>query len=108
MDDDLVVVEARLMRDRLAGVLGRPRQLESLGQVECGRCADLSGLGGLYQEKNLLSMTVKSFARRNISYTGSLDHGFGGGASLVARLGSCTRNFVSLGSDIKITNSVSW
>lgn len=34
VDDDLVLVEARLMRDSLARVLWRARELEGLGPVE--------------------------------------------------------------------------
>jgi hypothetical protein len=89
VDDDLVVVEASLMRDRLAGVLGRPRQLESLGEVECGRGADLASLGGLFKLLSFLFFVLGCFCQQGISYTSSLDHSFGGGASLVAGLGTC-------------------
>ncbi len=41
VDDDLVLIEAGLVRDRLARVLGRARQDEGLGAVEGGRSADL-------------------------------------------------------------------
>jgi hypothetical protein len=47
VDDDLVVVEASLMRDRLAGVFGRSGELQGLGKVECGRGTDLARLLGL-------------------------------------------------------------
>jgi hypothetical protein len=43
VQDDLVGVEARSMGDGLAGVLGRPGELEGLGAVEGGRGADLAG-----------------------------------------------------------------
>lgn len=48
--DDLVLIEARQVRDRLAGVLGRARQLQGLGTVEGVAQADLAGLvaGGLF------------------------------------------------------------
>lgn len=36
------------MRDRLAGVLGRPGKLKGLGAVEGGRGADLASLVRLY------------------------------------------------------------
>ena len=42
VDDDLVLVHARLMGDRLAVVLGSTRQLQSLGAVEGGRQSDLA------------------------------------------------------------------
>lgn len=42
--DDLVLIEARGVGDRLARVLGRARQDEGLGPVEGGRLADLGGL----------------------------------------------------------------
>lgn len=44
VDDDLVLIETRSVRDRLAGVLGSPRQLQGLRLVEGGRVADLGGL----------------------------------------------------------------
>lgn len=44
VDDDLVLIETRSVRDRLAGVLGSPRQLKGLRLVEGGRVADLGGL----------------------------------------------------------------
>jgi len=47
VDDDLVLIEAGLVRDRLARVLGSPRQLEGLGAVEGGRVADLGLLVGM-------------------------------------------------------------
>lgn len=48
VEDDLVRVEAGAMRDRLAGVLGRPGELKGLGAVESGRGADLASLVRLY------------------------------------------------------------
>jgi len=36
MDDDLVLIEARLMRNRLAWVFGSSGELEGLGSVEGG------------------------------------------------------------------------
>ena len=47
VDDDLVLVEAGSMGDRLARVLGRARELEGLGEVEGGRGADLGLLLGV-------------------------------------------------------------
>ena len=47
VDDDLVLIEARSVGDRLAGVLGSPRQLEGLGAVEGRRVSDLGGLVGV-------------------------------------------------------------
>lgn len=41
VDDDLVLIEAGLVRDRLARVLGGTREDEGLGAVEGGRVADL-------------------------------------------------------------------
>ena len=47
VDDDFVVVEARLMRDGFARVFGRPGELERLGSVEGGCQADFSRLFGM-------------------------------------------------------------
>lgn len=47
MHNDLVVVETGLVRDGLARVLGGSRELQSLGEVECGRGTDLAQLLGL-------------------------------------------------------------
>lgn len=47
VDDDLVLVEAGSMGDRLARVLGGARELEGLGEVEGGRGADLGLLLGV-------------------------------------------------------------
>jgi hypothetical protein len=41
VNDDLVLIESGLVRDRLARVLGSARQLKSLGKVEGSRVADL-------------------------------------------------------------------
>jgi hypothetical protein len=51
--DNLVGVETGLMRDRLAGVLGRPRELKGLGTVEGGGSADLARLVRLIEPKDL-------------------------------------------------------
>jgi hypothetical protein len=48
VNDDLVVVEAGLMRNGLARVLRRPRELEGLRAVEGGRSADLACLLRLF------------------------------------------------------------
>jgi hypothetical protein len=52
VDDDLVLIEARKVRNRLAGVLGRAGKLQGLGTVEAVAQADLAGLVavGLYEE----------------------------------------------------------
>ena len=42
VNDDLMLVQARLVGERLAVVLGRSRELEGLGAVEGGRGADLA------------------------------------------------------------------
>jgi len=47
VDDDLVLIETGLVRNRLARVLGSPRQLKSLGAVEGGRVSDLGLLVGV-------------------------------------------------------------
>ena len=44
VDDDLMLVETGLVRNRLTWVLGRAGQLEGLWLVEGGREADLAGL----------------------------------------------------------------
>ena len=53
MHDDLVLIEAGLVRDRLARVLGGTRQLQSLGTVEAGREPDLAGLVGVNLKQDL-------------------------------------------------------
>lgn len=42
VNDNLVVIEAGLMRDGFAGVFWRPGELEGLGSVEGGRRANLA------------------------------------------------------------------
>jgi hypothetical protein len=42
VDDDLVLIEARLMRNGLSWVFGRPGELEGLGTVESCRETDLA------------------------------------------------------------------
>lgn len=46
-------VEARLMRNRFAGVLRRPGELKGLGTVERRRSANLARLLGVDLEDNL-------------------------------------------------------
>ena len=46
--NDLVVVEAGLVGDGLARVFGRSGELQSFGEVECGRGTDLAQLLGLF------------------------------------------------------------
>jgi hypothetical protein len=60
IEDDLVGVEARKVRDGLAGVLGGPGQLKSLGAVEGGGGADLASLVRLDVSKNILAWGVPS------------------------------------------------
>lgn len=48
--NDLVRIETRSMRNRLAGVLGRPGELKGLGAVEGGGSADLASLVRLVDE----------------------------------------------------------
>ena len=48
VNDHLVVVKASLMGNRLARVFGGSGELESLGEVECGRGTDLAQLLGLF------------------------------------------------------------
>ena len=47
VDDDLVLVQAGRVRDGLAQVLGRARELQGLGAVERGRGPDLALLVGV-------------------------------------------------------------
>lgn len=68
VDDDLVLVEAGLVRDRLAGVLGSARNDEGLGAVERGGVADLVlvvtvGLGKMLSAFGLLWQTVPVLPR---------------------------------------------
>ncbi len=65
MDDDLVLVEARQVRDRLAGELGVAGQRQRLGLVEGGAQADLALLRGV----------------------STLESGLGGGVGLLGALG---------------------
>ncbi len=44
VDDDLVLIEARLMGNGLSWVFGRTGELEGLGSVEGGRKTDLANL----------------------------------------------------------------
>lgn len=46
--NDLVLVQARCVRDRLARVLGSARQLQGLRAVEAGRVPSLLGLVGVH------------------------------------------------------------
>ena len=52
VDDDLVLIEAGRVGDRLARVLGGARQDEGLGAVEGGRLADLGGLVRVDLQRN--------------------------------------------------------
>ena len=47
VDDNLVLIEARLMRNGLSWVFGRPGELEGLGTVESCRKTDLADLVGV-------------------------------------------------------------
>jgi hypothetical protein len=47
VDNDLVLIHAVGMGNRLAGVLGSPRELEGLGPVEGGRRPNLAVLVGV-------------------------------------------------------------
>lgn len=60
MDDDLVLIQARLVVDSLAGVLGVTGQTESLGLAEGGRGSDLGLLVGV-DLKNRVSSAKKDF-----------------------------------------------
>jgi len=44
VDDDLMLIEARLMGNGLSWVFGRTGELEGLGSVEGGRKTDLANL----------------------------------------------------------------
>jgi hypothetical protein len=55
VDDNLVLIEARLVRDGLAGVLGRAREHQGLGAVERGAVADLALLLGVTTLESSLS-----------------------------------------------------
>ena len=50
VENDLVGIETRRMRNRLAGVLGRPGELKGLRTVEGGGSADLASLVRLVDE----------------------------------------------------------
>lgn len=54
VDDDLVLIQAGLVRNALAGVLGRAREDQGLRAVEGRRETDLAGLVGV----NLLKLSA--------------------------------------------------
>lgn len=69
VDDDLVLIEAGLVRDRLAWVLWCARELEGLRAVEGGRQTDLADLvgvdalqGSLGRSIGLLVAACKTYA----------------------------------------------
>jgi hypothetical protein len=64
-----VLVEADGMGDRLAGVLGGPRQLESLGAVEGRRGADLGLLVRVYLQRGERSALSGRIQGQNAAYT---------------------------------------
>jgi len=68
VDDNLVLVEADIVGDRLAVVLGGARELEGLGAVERRVKSDLAGLVGV----------------------ATLERGLGGGVGLLGALGLTT------------------
>lgn len=70
MDDDLVLIETRLVGERLAVVLRRSRQLQSLGSVEGGRGSDLALLVRVVLE---LKLAFQRFFHRKI--VSNLHHG---------------------------------
>lgn len=55
--DDLVLIETGRMGNRLAGILGRARELEGLGPVEGGRGPDLAVLVGVHLGKRRISLS---------------------------------------------------
>jgi hypothetical protein len=73
VDDDLVLIETRKVRDRLAGVLGRAGQLQGLGTVEAVAQADLAGLLAV----------------------GTLEGSLGGRVGLLGRVGGCRVKSIS-------------
>ena len=62
VDDNLVLIETRLVRNRLAWVFWRTGKLEGLWEVEGGRLADLSDLVGvdLLQYQYGINVIVKN------------------------------------------------
>ena len=95
VDDDLVLIEAGSVGDRLARVLGGARELEGVGEVEGGRGADLGLLLGvdLMGGKIVSSAAfcVVMMARKTYTLEGSLGSLLG--LSTLGRLGgtACRR-----------------
>jgi len=58
VDNDLVFIEAGLMRNRLARVLGVAGELKGLGSVEGGRKTDLADLVGVSALQSSLSSSA--------------------------------------------------
>lgn len=89
VQDDLVLIEARLVRDRLAGVFGSPGHLQGLGAVEGGRVPDLGLLLGVSLERVVLvgeRFRVWSEHRRENTHT--LEGSLSGSVGLLGALGS--------------------
>lgn len=95
VDDDLVLVEAGSMGDRLARVLGGARELEGLGEVEGGRGADLGLLLGVDLGAEAMSARRPSHRRHTIEKTYTLEGSLGSllGLGTLGRLGgtACRR-----------------
>ena len=66
VDDDLVLVQAGRMRDRLAQVLGSARELQGLRTVESGRGPDLALLVGVILGRMLANSLTLDFVLRQL------------------------------------------
>ena len=95
VDDDLVLIEAGGVGDRLARVLGGARELQGLGKVERGRGSDLGLLLGVdLMGRKIVSSAafcVVMIARKTYALEGSLGSLLGLGT--LGRLGgtACRR-----------------
>jgi hypothetical protein len=92
VDYDFVLIKTRLVRNRLAWVLWRARELKGLGLVECGGEADLADLVGV--NLYLLDMLISCKRLRTYALQGSL----GSSAGLLAglALGGSTCNHLRI------------
>ena len=58
MDNDFVVIEARLMGNGLSWVFGSAGKLEGLGAVECCRVTDFADLVGVHLRTDVLDSVL--------------------------------------------------
>lgn len=94
VDDDLVLIETGLMRDRLSWVLGVAGELKGLGSVEGSRETDLSDLVGV----SLLHVSIDNDTWTEIMRTYALQSSLSSSAGLLVALalgGSTCKTYAS-------------